>query len=585
MSDADPILASVLQRRVVAVSREMATVLMRSSRSPIFNEVGDLVTVVFDRSGRTLAQTEFASIIAFGAGPSLQAIIEAFGEDVHDGDVFIHNDVYSGGNQLADVGLYAPVFHDGELVAWTASKGHVADVGGMTLGGYDPAFREVWQEALRIPPLRLHSRGVPCEDVCRLVRANVRLEITWEDVLAMIGACTIGRRRLTEILERYGTETFERHMDFVIDASERRVRAEIERWPDGVYRGESFMQSDGIDPSARLRVACTVTIEGSEITFDFSESDDQAAGFTNMPVASAMGAVSIAFMMLLDASGLSIPTNSGLFASMNTVFREGSLISPRFPAASVFGNQMCDEVLEAIMMALAEPLADRVCAGWNQFLPAAVSGIDPRTGSVFVDFLLFSRGGSGAMKGTDGYDGLGFTGTPGSMKSQDMEIFELSTPHHVEYVELDPDSAGAGRWRGGYGTRTRFRFEGEQVRGSTLGDDSAAEGAAPARGLFGGHDGKLNVLRLTLPDGTQRDWGSKEAVMIPRGTICESNHGGGAGYGDPHERDPRLVLAEVREGLLTPAVARNASGVAARDDGSDHDADETARLRAAGPTR
>jgi N-methylhydantoinase B len=557
----DPILASVLQRRVVAVSREMATVLMRSSRSPIFNEIGDLVTVIFDRDGRTLAQTEFASIIAFGAGPSLRAIIEEFDRDIHDGDVFIHNDVFSGGNQFGDVGIYVPVFHGGELVAWTSSKGHVADVGGMTLGGYDPAFREVWQEAFRITPLRIHREGEPIPDVIRLVRANVRLELTWSDVEAMIGACTIGRRRLLELLDRYGVEVFDRHMDFVIEASERQVRAEIERWPDGVYRGESFMQSDGIDPTRRLRIACEVTIAGSAISFDFSDSDDQAPGFTNMPAASAMGAISIAFMMLLDASGLSIPTNSGLFASMDARFRKGSLIDPEFPAATVFGNQMCDEVLESIMMALAEPLPDRVCAGWNQFLPAALSGTDPRSGEVYVDFLLFSRGGSGAMRGTDGYDGLGFTGTPGSMKSQDMEIFELSTPHLVDYVELDPDSAGAGEWRGGYGTRTRFRFDGEGVRGSTLGDDAATEGAAPAQGLFGGEDGGLNVLKLTFPDGSERDWGSKEGVHIPRGTICVSNHGGGAGYGDPRRRDPKLVVQEVREGLLSAERARDVYGV------------------------
>jgi N-methylhydantoinase B len=166
------------------------------------------------------------------------------------------------------------------------------------------------------------------------------------------------------------------------------------------------------------------------------------------------------------------------------------------------------------------------------------------------------------------------------MKAQDMEIFELSTPHHVEYLELDPDSAGAGQWRGGYGTRSRFRFLGEGVRGSTLGDDSAAEGAVPGQGLFGGHDGGLNTLRLTLPDGTVRDWGSKEAVAIPTGTLCDSNHGGGAGYGDPLARDPRLVVDEVREGLLTAARAREVYGVAVRDDASGYDEAETERLRA-----
>jgi N-methylhydantoinase B len=583
-AERDPVLASILQRRVVTISREMATVLMRSSRSPIFNEVGDLVTVVFDRHGRTIAQTEFASIIAFGASPSLRAIIAAFDGDVHDGDVFIHNDVYSGGNQLADVGIYLPVFHGGEHVAWTASKGHVADIGGMTIGGYDPAFREVWQEAFRIPPLRLRDRDTLRSDVAELIRANIRLDIVWEDIQSMIGACTIGKRRLIEVLDRYGVETFDTHVDLVLEASESQARAEIERWPDGTYRGESTMQSDGIAPSARFRIACEVRVKGSDVTFDFSDTDDQAAGFTNMPPASAMGAVSIAYLMLLCAGGLDIPSNSGLFAPMGTVFREGSLLNPRFPAATVFGNQMCDEVLEAIMTALAEPLPDRVCAGWNQFLPASLSGIDPRTDAPFVDFVLFARGGSGASHGADGYDALGFTGTPGSLRAQDVEIFELSTPHIIDYNELDVDSAGAGEWRGGYGTRCRFRFYGHDVRGATLGDDVAAEGAAPAQGLFGGHDGGLNALRLHLPDGSTRDWGSKEAVAIPAGTACELMHGGGAGYGDPLRRSPSAVLEEVRAGLLTPERASSVYGLAV--DKSGHGYAETAarRLRPNGGT-
>ena len=248
---ADPILASVLQRRVHAITQEMATVLMRSSRSPIFNEIGDLVTVVFDRRARTLAQTEYASIIANGAGPPLPYILERFEGDLHDGDVILHNDVYTGGNQNADVGVYMPVFHDGVLAAWLASKGHVADIGGMTAGGYDPNAREVWQEAFRIPPLKLVDRGTIRADVWELVKANIRLDIVTEDIKSMIGACTIGKRRVLEVLDRYGLETFEQHMDFVMDASERLVRAELERWPDGVYHGESWMVSDGLDPSRR----------------------------------------------------------------------------------------------------------------------------------------------------------------------------------------------------------------------------------------------------------------------------------------------------------------------------------------------
>jgi N-methylhydantoinase B len=578
---ADPILASVLQRRVQAISREMATVLMRSSRSPIFNEVGDLVTVIFDRDARTLAQTEYASIIAFGAQPSLEAIVSYFGDDVHEGDVIIHNDVYSGGNQNADVGVYVPVFHDGELIAWTASKGHVADIGGMTLGGYNPNTRDVWQEAFRIPPLKLHDRGELRRDVWDLVKANIRLDIVWEDIQSMIGACVIGRRRMTDVLERYGSEVFTRHMQFMIDASERQVRAEVARWPDGVYEAESWMVSDGLDPTARYRIHCRVTVSGSDIEFDFSKTDDQAPGFTNMPPASAKGAVSIAFLMLVNAGGVDIPTNHGLFAPLETVFREGSLLNPRFPAATIFGNQMCDEVVESIMQALAPALPDRVTAGWNQLLCTTLTGVDPRTEAPFVELTLFQRGGSGAMRGSDGYDALGFTGTPGSMKSPDIEIFELASPHVVDYCELRPDSAGEGEWRGGYGTHSRWRFLAPMTVGVTIGDDVAAEGADPAPALFGGRPARLNELTLELPDGTTTDWGSKEIVEIPAGTVCVSVNGGGAGYGDPRRRNPEHVVREVRDGLLSAAAARDVYGVAVAADGRSHDGAETARLRGA----
>jgi N-methylhydantoinase B len=577
---ADPILASVLQRRVHAITQEMATVLMRSSRSPIFNEIGDLVTVVFDRRGRTLAQTEYASIIANGAGPPLQFILERFEGDLHDGDVILHNDVYTGGNQNADVGVYMPVFHGGELVAWLASKGHVADIGGMTAGGYDPNAREVWQEAFRIPPLKLVDRGTMRPDVWELVKANIRLDIVTEDIKSMIGACTIGKRRVLEVLERYGVESFEQHMGFVMDASERLVRAELERWPDGVYHGESWMVSDGLDPSKRYRIAVEVTIDGSSITFDFSGSDDQAPGFTNMPPASATGAVRIAFLMLMNAGGIDVPTNEGLFAPVTTVFREGSLLNPRFPASSIFGNQMCDEVLESIMLALADALPDRVTAGWNQLLCTALAGVDPRNGAPNVSLTIFMRGGPGAMDGADGFDALGFTGTPGSMRSPDMEMFELSTPHFMEQYEYLPDSAGAGEWRGGLGTISRWRFYGIDELGVTIGDDAASEGADPAPGLFGGDPAGLNELRLHYPDGSVKDWGSKEIVFgIPEGTVCEARNGGGGGYGDPRRRDAVKVFEEVRDGLVSSEKARESYGVAILPDGSGIDEAETARLR------
>ena len=558
----DPVLASVLQRRVEAIAKEMATMLMRSSRSPIFNEIGDLVTVVFDAQGRTLAQAEFAAIIAFGAQPPLEYIIEFFGDDIHEGDVIIHNDVFTRGNQNADTGIYIPIFHEGVLIGWTASKGHLADIGGMTAGGYNPNAREVWQEALRIPPVKLYDKGEFRKDVWGMIGANIRIDFVMEDVKSMIGVCQVGKRGLLEVLDRYGRDVFSAHMDYILDSSERQVRAELSRWPDGAYRGESWMVSDGIDTSKHYRIAVEVRVHGDEITFDFSDTDDQAPGITNMPEASAMGAIRIAFLMLLAAGGLKIPTNQGLFAPVHTVFRPGSLLSPNFPAATIFGNQMCDEVLESIMLAMKDALPDRVTAGWNQFLCTALNGIDPRSDEPFVMFTVFQRNGPGAMLGHDGWDAFGFTGTAGQMRSPDPEMFELTTPHFMEYCELLPDSAGAGEWRGGLGTRSAWHILGRNEMGVTLGDDLAHEGASPAPGLFGGKDAGLNTLRIEFPDGRRQDWGSKEIIeWLPEGTRIVSECGGGGGYGNPLLREPQLVADECLAGLLTTRHALADYGV------------------------
>ena len=328
----DPILASVLQRRVHAITQEMATVLMRSSRSPIFNEIGDLVTVVFDAEGRTLAQTEYASIIANGAGPPLPIIIERFAGDLHDGDVIIHNDVYTGGNQYADVGIYVPVFHGGELVAWTASKGHVADIGGMTPGGYDPNAREVWQEAFRIPPLKLVDAGVLRQDVWELVSANIRLDIVMEDIKSMIGACTIGKRRLL----RGARPLRRRDVRPPHGRGDRGVRAPRAGRDRALARRRlPRRELDGLGrdrpDAARYRIAVEITVAGSEITFDFSRHRRPGAGLHEHAAGLGDGRDPIAFLMLINAGGIDVPTNAGLFAPMHDRLPRGLAALPALP--------------------------------------------------------------------------------------------------------------------------------------------------------------------------------------------------------------------------------------------------------------
>jgi N-methylhydantoinase B len=552
--------------------------LLRSSRSVIFNEMADFVTVVFDDEARTLAQTDHAPILAFGAQPSLEYIIEYFRDEIYEGDVVIHNDVYMGSNQNADVGIFVPVFYEGRLVGWTAAKGHVADIGGATAGGYNPKHTEVWQEALRISPLKVYECGVLRRDVWDFLGANIRFPVVMEDLKSMVGACHIGKSRLIEVYDRYGSAVFKRHMDYVQETSERQVRELIQRWPDGVYQGESWMTSDGIDRTRKYRIACEITIDGDEMTLDFSESDDQAPGFTNMPEAAARGAVRVALLMILASDGLDIPTNQALFAPAKVILREGSLMNPQFPAATIFGNQMGEQVVDAINTALADAIPHQVSAGWNKLLPMGLVGTDDRTGEPFVVFTLFQRGGSGALAGTDGWDCIG---SPSAIcvRSPDPEMFELTTPHLLEYVELCRDSGGAGESRGGLGVASAFRVNGRDEFLVALGHETEHEGGSRPHGLFGGEDGGLNDFYVEFPDGSSQPIGSKDLIELPPGSRVVARSGGGSGFGDPRRRSPEIVCADVRAGLVSVEAARAVYGVAVNATSWTVIEDETASLR------
>jgi N-methylhydantoinase B len=371
---------------------------------------------------------------------------------------------------------------------------------------------------------------------------------------------------------------FKRHMDYVQETSERQVRELIQRWPDGVYQGESWMTSDGIDRTRKYRIACEITIDGDEMTLDFSESDDQAPGFTNMPEAAARGAVRVALLMILASDGLDIPTNQALFAPAKVILREGSLMNPQFPAATIFGNQMGEQVVDAINTALADAIPHQVSAGWNKLLPMGLVGTDDRTGEPFVVFTLFQRGGSGALAGTDGWDCIG---SPSAIcvRSPDPEMFELTTPHLLEYVELCRDSGGAGESRGGLGVASAFRVNGRDEFLVALGHETEHEGGSRPHGLFGGEDGGLNDFYVEFPDGSSQPIGSKDLIELPPGSRVVARSGGGSGFGDPRRRSPEIVCADVRAGLVSVEAARAVYGVAVNATSWTVIEDETASLR------
>ncbi len=572
----DPITASVIGHRLKSITEEMGLTLLRTTRSPILNEARDFVTGLYDENGDMLEQTEYIPVLAFALQPVCKRIIEAFAADIHPGDVFLHNDVFSGGNQNNDVAVFRPVFTDGTLVAWAACKGHQADIGGAVAGGYNPDAREVWQEALRIPPLKVYDRGTLRADVWRMIFANIRYRIVEDDIKAQIGGTVVGERGVIALIDRYGLESFRAHKEYLFDSTERLVAAEIEAIPDGCYTGESTVYYDGVSEGSQMRIALEVTVEGGTVTFDFTGSSGQTPGFVNAPFAATASAVMLSFLMLIDPE---VPHNAGIQRRVRIINPEGSFLNAAFPAATTFGNSITGPTSDAIMRAFAAAVPKMVTAGWNRFLGFAVTGADPRHGKPYVDILFLAlKGGSGATWMADGYDHIGLINCAGGILAQDYEMFEIQNPHLLERHEYLTDSAGPGRWRGGLGIETVFRIDGTDVMAVAFGD--GIEDGARAFGLFGGQPGCLNEAVFRYPDGTERRPKSKEIIRgIPTGTVFRQIAGGGGGYGDPHHRPAETVAAEVRDGVISRQAAEEIYGVVLEPGGFDIDEAATASRR------
>ncbi len=574
----DPIEVSVLQRRLKSITEEMGLTLLRTTRSPILNEARDFVTGLYDARGRMLEQTEYIPVLAFALQPACENVLGFFGDDIHPGDVILHNDVFSGGNQNNDVAVFKPIFDGSTLVAWAACKGHQADIGGAVAGGYNPEAREVWQEALRIPAIKVVERGKLRRDVWNLIFANIRLKIVEEDIKAQIGGCNVGERGFKGLLDRFGRRRLQRLLEDLFDSTEKIVRKEIAAIPDGSYRGESQVFYDGVTDGTKMKINLVVSVRGEQVTFDFSGSSPQTPGFVNAPYSATASALLLTFLMLIRPD---IPHNAGLLRPIRIVNPEGSFLNARFPAATTFGNSITGPTSDAIFRAFSQALPKMVTAGWNRFLGFALSGRDPRHDRPYVDILFLSlKGGSGGTWMADGYDHIGLINCAGGILAQDYEMFEIHDPHFLVKHEYLPDSAGAGRWRGGLGVETEFVMRGDNVTGVAFGD--GVEEEARAFGFFGGKPGSRNSITLTYPDGSVRCAKSKEIIRgIPPGTVFNQKAGGGGGYGDPFERPPDRVAADVRNGLIGVAVARDDYGVWIDPDSFALDASRTAKLRQA----
>ena len=583
----DPVTLAIIDNRLANITREMGTAMMHAAYSPIFSESKDFSCAVFDAEAELVGQGEFCPAQLGAMTHTVRWTVREIGAgNFAPGDVVIHNDPYRAGCHLPEHLLLKPVFDGDELRLFVAVIGHVAEIGAMVVGSFASNATEVFQEGLRLPPVKLMSRGEHNRDVWRVVMANHRTpRATWGDFHAMLGALNVGERRCHELFDRYGAAAVLAATRQLIAYSERLMRAEIAAIPDGEYAAEEVLEDDGItgDPYV-IRV--TVVVRGGGVLVDFTRSDPQARG----PINATFGVTASAtYNAVLQITGTHIPRNAGCYRPITIIAPPGSIVNVRYPGPSVGGNtETQPRIVGVILRALAAAVPERTMASEGatscNFL---FGGVHPGTGEYYAHYH-FEASGWGGRAATDGNSAQNHI--HGNCRNTPVEIFETLFPFRVLSYGLNRDSGGAGRRRGGLGTRRDLLVTGEEVTVSMM-MDHVKSGAL---GLFGGATGGLSgvwVRRaaerelLTFPQAFGVVSPSKFAdVVVSEGEQVRIDSAGGAGYGDPSERAVELVLADVREGFVSAEAAAREYRVAIRT-GPDGlpvvDEAETARLRAA----
>jgi N-methylhydantoinase B len=542
----DPITKSVVQHRLSSIVAEMGEAMLRTSYSQILNSSRDFSLAICDVTGRLIAQADHIPVHV-GALPWAAKAVEARFKEVAPGDVILMNDPYHGGSHLPDITVFVPVFAGQRRLFWTIVRAHQSDIGGATHGAYNPDATEIWQEGLRIPPIKLYEAGRLRDDILDMLALNVRNAHDFRgDLFAMIGAAHLGERRLQKLFAELSASVLEAAIEGVLDAAEAQARSVVTTWQDGTFYGEAFLDDDGRGHHD-IRIAAKVTKRGSDIEVDLTASDPQVDSFVNSSHANMHAAVAMAFLYLIDPE---TPKNSGALRPLRVVAKQGTIVwaDPGKPV-TLCTSHPSNEIVEAVIKALAASCPDRVMAGWGRRFRIAIQGEDPRTGRNFIWHLFHARPGGGASGQGDGWSSIGEWHSVGGLKFGSIEVAEARFPLHFRHHEFLPDSGGEGQFRGGLGVALDLVFETEKVaRGNTAGE-GVRHGSC---GMLGGKDGKPHRYQLLSADKPPRDISTKETgIKILPGDCLAIRSAGGGGYGPPERRAPEARERDRREGLVT----------------------------------
>ncbi|PYM96427.1 MAG: 5-oxoprolinase [Candidatus Rokuibacteriota bacterium] len=528
----DPVTVSVLTHRLEAIVQEMGEAMLRTAYSQILNSSRDFSTALCDAQARLIAQAEHVPIHVGAIPWAVESVRDAFKDRVRPGDVYLLNDPYHGNNHLPDLTAFVPVFVGGEVVFWSVNRAHQSDIGGSTHGAYNPGATEIWQEGLRITPLKLYDAGELRDDVLRMITTNVRHPHDFMgDLRAMIGSARIGERRLQALIDEYGAATVVAAVDEILDSAERQARACVAGWRDGVYHGESILDDDG-HGFTDIWLRATVTKKGSALTIDLGDCHPQVHGFINSSFPNTMSAVHMAFAYLIDPR---TPKNSGTFRPVRVIAKQGTIVWPYPPAPVTLATNHCaQEIAEAIIKALAPACPDRAIAGWGRRFRVAIKGTNPRTGKPFIWHMFHARPGGGATAVGDGWETAGEGQAAGGIKFGSVEVAEARFPLTFEHHEFRADSAGDGMHRGGVGAELRLRVDVQEPAVANTAGDGVRH---PPYGLLGGKAGRPHRYRLRSRGRPDRVLKTKEVgIPVRPGDLFLVESSGGGGYGPPAKR-------------------------------------------------
>lgn len=574
----------VLHNALINVAAEMALVMMKTSYSTIFNEGLDFSTVILDATGELIAEKNYTPSMMGAIPHTVKWAIEELGPQAFSsGDVLVHNDCYRGGCHLPEHMMIKPVFLDDALFGFLGNMGHCAEIGGKAPGSFASDATDVYQEGLRLPPVKLVSRGQHVEDIWRIILTNHRTpRNTWGDFHAMIGSLNVGERRLASLAYKYGIAFVRDGSQALLDHSERLMRAHIDELPDGEYTAEMWIEDDGVSAEP-FKICVTIVIRGDEILFDFTGSSPQVRGPMNCTFTVVAAAVYNAVFSVVDPRSL-IPRNSGCYRPIRIIAPPGSVVNVRHPGPCVGGNTDTQpKIIDLLLAGLAQAVPDRIAAasgGTSSNL--LFGGIHPSTGQYYSNYH-FDGMGTGATARKDGNSGE--ITRHSNCRNTPVEVFETRYPFLTWEYRLVQDSGGPGRQRGGLGIVRTLEVTAPEVTVSALFDRARL---APW-GLFGGMEGGRTTL-LVRPAGSKRFrpfsdvYGTLSPtkftnVVLKRGDVIRYQTPGGGGYGVPLERDPQQVLDDVQEGFVSPAAARAAYGVVLRGADGDLRLDEKATQR------